>query len=342
MGLVGYGMAGRLVHTPLIKAAGLRVAVVATRDPERAAQARTDNPGVEIVDDHRALLARDDVAAVVLASPTGAHAAQALATIDRGLAVVVDKPLATGAHQAAHVVRAAQAAQVLLTVFQNRRYDPVQATLTEAVRAGRLGEIYRAELRWERWRPVPKDRWRESARAEDGGGLMLDLHSHLIDEAIQCFGPIATVWAEVHARTTLAEDDVVLVARHTGGTTSYLSASSVAAAPGPRVRVLGSRAAFVSDGIDGEPPLIAELGDKPGYAGWLQVGAHREPVPALASSQVDFYRQFAVALDSRDPADLPVDPWDAVRTLAVIDAARQSGRSGQVERVHDVRRTLPD
>ena len=318
MGLVGYGMAGRLVHTPLIKAAGLRVAVVATRDPERAAQARTDNPGVEIVDDHRALLARDDVAAVVLASPTGAHAAQALATIARGLAVVVDKPLATGAHQAAHVVRAAQAAQVLLTVFQNRRYDPVQATLTEAVRVGRLGEIYRAELRWERWRPVPKDRWRESARAEDGGGLMLDLHSHLIDEAIQCFGPIATVWAEVHARTTVAEDDVV------------------------RVRVLGSRAAFVSDGIDGEPPLFAELGDKPGYAGWLQVGAHREPVPALASNQVDFYRQFAVALDSRDPADLPVDPWDAVRTLAVIDAARQSGRSGQVERVHDVRRTLPD
>ena len=235
MGLVGYGMAGRLIHTPLINAAGLRVAVVATRDPERAAQARTDNPGVAIVDDHRALLARDDVDAVVLASPTGAHAAQALATIDRGLAVVVDKPLATGAHQAAHVVRAAQAAQVLLTVFQNRRYDPVQATLTEAVRAGRLGEIYRAELRWERWRPVPKDRWRESARAEDGGGLMLDLHSHLIDEAIQCFGPIATVWAEVHARTTVAEDDVVLVARHAGGTTSYLSASSVAAAPGPRI-----------------------------------------------------------------------------------------------------------
>ena len=91
MGLVGYGMAGRLVHTPLIKAAGLRVAVVATRDPERAAQARTDNPGVEIVDDHRALLARDDVAAVVLASPTGAHAAQALATLP-ALALAVDPP----------------------------------------------------------------------------------------------------------------------------------------------------------------------------------------------------------------------------------------------------------
>lgn len=331
--LAGYAFAGRLIHAPLIPAAGLDLAVVTTRDPERARQARADLPGVQVLPDLDAALALDDIDAVVLATPTGAHAEQALAAIARGIPVVVDKPLATDAAKAAGVVRTAQRAGVLLTVFQNRRFDPVQATLTDLIHRGGLGEVYRAEFRWERWRPVPKNRWRENASPADGGGILLDLGSHLIDQAITCFGPIASVWAEVHTRTTRADDDVVVVARHAGGVTSYLIASSVSAAPGPRVRVLGSAAAFLSDGLDGEPPTYAELGDQPGYAGWLVVGDRREPVASVGASQVDFYRALGAALLSGNAGDLPVDPWDGVHTLAVIDAARRSAATGQVARV---------
>lgn len=331
--LAGYAFAGRLMHAPLFPPAGLEVAVVTTRDPERAQQARADLPGVQVVPDLDAALALDGIDAVVLATPTGVHAEQALAAIARGIPVVVDKPLATDAATAAGVVRAARRAGVLLTVFQNRRFDPVSATLTDLVRRGGLGEVYRAEFRWERWRPIPKSRWRENASPADGGGILLDLGSHLIDQAITCFGPIASVWAEVHTRTTRADDDVVVVARHTGGVTSYLSTSSVSAAPGPRVRVLGSTGAFLSDGLEGEPATYAELEDEPGYAGWLVVDGHREPVPSVGTSQVDFYRALGAALVSGDAGDLPVDPWDAVQTLAVIDAARHSAATGQVAQV---------
>jgi predicted dehydrogenase len=124
-----------------------------------------------------------------------------------GVPVVVDKPLGTDATSARRLVEAAESAGVPLTVFQNRRWDAEQLTLLRLVADGELGEVLRFERRWERWRPVPKDRWRENASPEHGGGLLLDLHSHLVDSAVQLLGPVVTVYAEVAARTTPAEDD---------------------------------------------------------------------------------------------------------------------------------------
>jgi predicted dehydrogenase len=190
VGLVGYGMAGRTIHAPLLREAGLEVTVVATSDPGRRRELAEDLPGAEAVDTSADLLARADrVDVVVLASPTGVHVAQALEAIDAGLPVVVDKPLATDAAGALRVVEHAERAGVPLTVFQNRRWDAEQLTLRGLLEAGRLGEVFRFERRWERWRPHPKDRWKENAPAAEGGGLLLDLGSHLVDSAVQLFGP---------------------------------------------------------------------------------------------------------------------------------------------------------
>ena len=132
-----------------------------------------------------------------------------------------------------------------LTVFHNRRYDPEHATVARVVADGLVGTPFRYEMRWERWRPVPKDRWRENASASEGGGILLDLHSHLVDAAVQLFGPVTSVFATVDARTTRAEDDAFLVCRHTTGVVSHLGATSLSGAPGPRVRLLGTAAAYV-------------------------------------------------------------------------------------------------
>ena len=196
---------------------------------------------------------------------------------------------------------------------------------------GAIGDVYRAELRWERWRPEPKQRWREQADPEQGGGILLDLHSHLVDAAVQLFGEVETVYAEVHARTTNAEDDAFLACRHTSGVFSHLSATSVSGAPGPRVRVLGSRGAFVLNQFEAEPNIFPELRDEEGYAGWLYRGEDREPVARQQSHQADFYTAVAQALASEDPAgNMPVDPRDAVHTAAVIDAARVSAEGRRV------------
>lgn len=331
VGLAGYGMAGRDIHAPLLKEAGLDVVVVSTSNPERQAAVDQELPGAAVVSDLDGLLAVEGLDLVVLATPSGDHAAHALTVVEAGRPVVVDKPLAVDAEAALEVVDAAEQAGVPLTVFQNRRYDAEHATLAEVVRSGTIGDIYRAELRWERWRPVPKERWREQADPAQGGGILLDLHSHLVDAAVQLFGEVETVYAEVHARTTNADDDAFLACRHTSGVVSHLNATSVSGAPGPRVRVLGSRGAFLLNQFEHEPNIFADLRDEEGNAGWIYRGEEREPVARQKSHQADFYRAVARALESDDPtSNMPVDPRDAVHTAAVIDAARISAEGRRV------------
>ena len=334
VGLAGYGMAGREIHAPLLREAGLEVVAVSTSNPERQAAVEQEHPGAVVVPDLESLLAVEGLDLVVLATPSGDHAAHALRVIEAGLPVVVDKPLAVDSEAALEVVDAAEQAGVPLTVFQNRRYDAEHATLAEVVRSGAIGDVYRAELRWERWRPVPKERWREQADPARGGGILLDLHSHLVDAAVQLFGEVETVYAEVHARTTNAEDDAFLACRHTSGVFTHLNATSVSGAPGPRVRVLGSGGAFLLNQFEAEPNIFSDLRDDEGNAGWLYRGDEREPVARQQSRQADFYRAVAQALESDDPVgNMPVDPRDAVHTAAVIDAARVSAEGSRVVEV---------
>ena len=336
VGLAGFGSAGRGIHAPLLQQAGMAIAAVATADPHRVKQVHQDLPGAAVVADLDALLGVAGLDLIVLATPSGLHAGQARQCIDTGIAVVVDKPLATDATQAFGVVDAARAAGVPLTVFQNRRFDAEHVAARVTVRSGRLGEVFRHELRWERWRPTPKDRWRENASAADGGGILLDLHSHMIDAAVDLFGTIDTVYAEVAARTTAAEDDAFLACRHTSGVISHLGATSLSAAPGPRVRILGRSGAFLLNQFEDEGAHIyPDLADADaGHCGWIYEGERRTPVTRPAVGQVDFYRQVRAALATQDPqAAMPVDPYDAVHTLAVIDAARTSAAHGTVEQV---------
>jgi predicted dehydrogenase len=336
VGLAGFGSAGRGIHAPLLRQAGMTIAAVSTSDPQRAEQVRAEVPGARVVADLDALLAVAGLDLIVLATPSGLHAGQARQCIDAGIPVVVDKPLGTDSTQARGVVDAARAAAVALTVFQNRRFDAEHVAARETVASGRLGEVFRHEFRWERWRPAPKDRWRENAPAAGGGGILLDLHSHMIDAAVDLFGRIDSVYAEVAARSTAAEDDAFLACRHSRGVVSHLGATSLAAAPGPRVRILGRSGAFLlnqfeDDGADIYPDL-AHL--DAGQCGWIYKGTQRTPVARPAAGQVDFYRQVRRALGAQDPqAAMPVDPDDAVHTLAVIDAARLSAAQGSVVQV---------
>jgi predicted dehydrogenase len=331
VGLVGFGSAGRGIHAPLLRQAGLQVSAVVTSSPERVAAARAELPAANVVPDLESLLATaPDV--VVLASPSGVHADQALACVAAGIPVVVDKPLATDAASARRLVAAAEEAGVPLTVFQNRRWDGEHLALRALLEAGALGEVFRFERRWERWRPVPKDRWRENAPASDGGGLLLDLHTHLVDAAVDLLGPVTHVYAEIAARTTRAEDDAFLSVTHASGARSHLGALSLAAAPGPRTRVLGTSAAYVATSFEAEPTAFADLADLDAdHSGWLVRGSERTPVPRPHGQHWHFYADVAEALVSgRGQAAMPVQPADAVHVLAVLDAARLSAAERRV------------
>lgn len=327
VGIIGYGDAGRGIHARLLRAAGLRVTDVVTRDPERAAAAESDWAGVRVHPDVTTLLRRaGELDLLVIASPTGRHVEHALAAVDAGVRVVVDKPLGVDAASAREVVHAAERTGVGLTVFQNRRWDSEQLTLSRLLSEDVLGTVHRFERRWERWRPVPKDRWKENA-VGDGGGLLLDLGAHLVDSATQLFGPVSTVHAELRALTTPTEDDVFLALEHASGTVSHLWAGGLVGAPGPRTRVLGSAGAYLVTEFEGEPTPFAELHLGDGHEGWLVHGDQVTAVPRAPGGHVDFYR--AVARWVAGEADAPVDPWDAVRTAEVLDAARVASREGR-------------
>jgi len=178
--LVGYGLAGWWFHAPVLSAVkDISLDVVVTGSAERAAQVRGDHPDATVLPDVAALWGRSaDVDLVVLATPNRSHAPLALAALEAGLPVVVDKPLARGAEEGLTVVRAAEAAGLLLSVFHNRRWDADALTAARLLADGSLGSPQRLETRFERWRPQPGSGWRESADPRDGGGLLLDLGSH--------------------------------------------------------------------------------------------------------------------------------------------------------------------
>jgi len=329
--LVGYGSAGRQIHAPLLTAVGAAPGIVVTADPGRSRRAARELPGARIVPDLATAL-RAGPRLVVLASPSGVHADQALACVEAEVPVVVDKPLGVDARQAGRVVAAAARAGVALTVFQNRRWDPENLTLGRLLREERLGEVHRFERRWERWRPVPKDRWRENLPAAQGGGILLDLQTHLVDSAVDLFGPVVSVHAEIACRTTTAEDETFLSLLHACGVRSHLGATSVAGAPGPRTRVLGSRGAYVVTDFGDEQAAFDGFADLPGHCGWFVAGTERSAVPVEPGGHVDFYEAVLGALslptaEQRQSA-MPVSPADAVHVLRVLDAARAGARTG--------------
>lgn len=345
VGILGYGLAGQAFHAPFIATTpGLRLAMVVTTDQARGEQARRDYPGVQVVRDAAALWEPGAIDLCVITTPNRLHVPLAMAAIERGIACVVDKPFAPHGAEARALVYEARARRVLLTVFQNRRWDGDYLTLRRLVADGALGQVHRFESRFERWRPVPKGGWREVGTQGEAGGLLYDLGSHLIDQALVLFGPARTVYAELDRRRDgiLVDDDSFVAIGHASGVRSHLWMSAVAANQGPRFRVLGSRGAWVKEGMDVQEAALRD-GAVPGGPGWgvepeAQWGALHEGSDRLRMVRTEpghygaFYAGVARAL--REGAPPPVEPMDAVDVLYVIEAALQSARDRTVVGLH--------
>ncbi|MCC3771089.1 Gfo/Idh/MocA family oxidoreductase, partial [Streptomyces sp. UNOC14_S4] len=352
-GLIGYGLAGSVFHAPLIAATdGLVLDTVVTANPERQRQAAAEHPGVRTADTADALFARaDELDLVVIASPNRTHVPLARTALEAGLAVVVDKPLAATAAEAEALAELADERGLLLSAFQNRRWDNDFRTVERLVRDGALGEILRFESRFERWRPRPKGGWRESGDPAELGGLLYDLGSHVVDQALALFGPAATVYAEADVRRAGAEadDDTFIAVTHTNGVRSHLWVSATAAQLGPRFRVLGSEAGYVKYGLDPQEAALregrrptdedAEWGAEPESA-WGRVGAGEsprtgggEPVPTLPGDYPAYYAAIAAAL--RTGGTPPVTAREAAAALRVLEAARVSAAEGRTVRIEE-------
>ena len=339
VGLIGYGLAGVAFHAPLIATtAGLRLEAIVTANPERQAAAARHHPDARILPRADPLFSRQlPVDLIVIASPNRTHVPYATAAIDAGIATVVDKPFAATPDEGRTLVDAARRRNALLTVFQNRRWDGDFLTARRLVGEGALGQVHRFESRFERWRPEPRRTWREDGAPAEAGGLLYDLGSHLIDQAVALFGPVTTVYAELDCRRpgVVVDDDSFVALTHASGVRSQLWMSSVAAQAGPRLRVLGSLAAYTKYGLDvQEAALRAGARPGPGWGEelpehWGRLGTDEDarPVATEPGNYPAFYRLLEQAL--REGSAPPVDPEEAVRVLDVIEAAQKSAAEGR-------------
>ena len=342
VGLIGFGYAGQTLHAPLIRATpGLQLVAVGSSDPAKVRAAL--GPAVAVCPP-QALAAWPGLDLVVIAAPNDQHHGLALAALQAGRHVLIDKPLALDASQAEALVVAAERAQRLLSVFHNRRWDSDFLTLQRLLREGALGRVVALESHFDRYRPQVRRRWREGAGP--GAGLWLDLGPHLIDQALQLFGRPGTIWLD-RARLrdgALADDWFHARLRWTEGPHAglrvSLQASMLAARPGPRFTVHGSAGSFTVDGLDPQEAALkagATSADLLG-ADWGRdercatlwrgdgVDAVAQALPLVNGAYPAFYAALRDAL--RGLGSNPVSPADALAVQTLLDAGARSAKTG--------------
>lgn len=330
--LIGFGMAGKVFHAPLLSSTqGLHLHTVVSSD---AAKVRASYPTVEVRAEAATAFADPCIDLVVIASPNATHAPLALAALAQGKHVVVDKPFALDPAQARKMVDAAISAKRLLSVFHNRRWDADFLTLRALVESGVLGKVVEFHSHFDRYRPSVADRWRE--RDEPGAGVLFDLGPHLVDQALQLFGPPEAVSADLAAQRQGARvDDYFQVTLRYPRLRVVLHAGALVAASSLRFAVHGTSASFVKHGIDPQEAAL-KRGDSPGAPGWgrdptpgrLHVPRLEqvdvEDVAGAAGDYLQFYRQMEAAM--RGSGAPPVTPQDALQVTQLLELARQSAR----------------
>ena len=326
VGVIGYGLAGRAFHAPYVRATpDMALRAIVTREP---AKVLADLPDMRVVPDVAALLAEPDIDLVVVASPDALHAEHAIAALEAGKHVLIDKPFATSLADARRITAAGEAAGKQVTVFQNRRWDADFRTLRQLIADGALGEIVQFESHFDRWRPTPTGRWKEARK----GGVWLDLGPHLVDQAVVLFGRPEGISLDLATMRDGAPSPdyfhaVLRYERHR----VILHATKLAAQHGLRFAVHGARASWIKHGSDpqeaatlaGHAPEGEDWGVDP-IDGTLTLGENGAVSP-IRNERGD-YRLFwqALARAIRGEDANPVPATEAITVMEVLDAGLRS------------------
>ncbi|MEY4663027.1 MAG: hypothetical protein RLZZ239_1500, partial [Pseudomonadota bacterium] len=247
VGLLGFGFASATFHAPLIAAVpGLQLTAISSSRPH---DVHTAWPQVSVCDSAEQLIARDDIDLVVVATPNNTHAPLAKLALLAGKHVVVDKPFTLNVREAQELIALAGQQDRLLSVFQNRRWDSDFMSVRAVLKRGTLGRVVHFESHFDRFRPVVPQRWRDSG--EPGSGLWFDLGPHLLDQALQLFGPPQTLtldWAR--QRDNSKADDWFHAVLHYDAMRVVLHASALTAQVAPRFTVHGTQGSLIKFGLD--------------------------------------------------------------------------------------------
>jgi scyllo-inositol 2-dehydrogenase (NADP+) len=331
-------MASRVFHAPLIHAnAYLRLTHIAQRHGDEAGKAY---PNAKVVRDVDALLAEDSVSLVVVATPNPSHHEIAARSLRAGKHVVVDKPFTVTTSEADDLLALSRKTSRVLSVFQNRRWDGDFLTVKQILDRRILGRVAECESRFDRFRPsVNLNAWRE--QPAPGSGVLYDLGSHLIDQAVVLFGRPTGIYAEVRRqRDGAAADDSFEVHLEYPQLKVTLQASSLVCEPSPRFVLYGTDGSYLKYGLDpqeealknGRSPTPPHWGSEPealwGTHSRCEGGLERSKYPTLEGCYPEYYSNVARAIHGQE--DLVVQPEQSREVIRLIELAQQSNQEKRV------------
>jgi scyllo-inositol 2-dehydrogenase (NADP+) len=333
-GIVGFGLAGRHFHAPLLQAANIEIAAVVSSQREAIQQAL---PGSLALASAEELFVRRDIDLVVIATPNHLHQPQARAALEAGKHVVIDKPMCVHAAECDELIELARRQGRMLTAFQNRRWDADFLTIQRLVADGKLGELVEFHARWDRYRPTVVDRWRE--QDGPGSGVLYDLGAHLIDQVLVLLGMPDWIHADVSTqRPGGRTDDSFAIQMSVRGVRVCLGASMMVADGGARYRIHGKKGSYIKYGLDvqesqlraGMPANDARFGVEPeSQWGRLTQGAtgQSELVFAEGGRWIEFYARARACIENG--SEPPVSAESARDVIRVMEAALESSLTGR-------------
>jgi predicted dehydrogenase len=337
VGIIGYGMATKVFHRPLIESVeGLKIRGVF----RRSAAEQIDVPLVTRLED---LLALPDLQLAVITTPNESHFPLAKACLNAGKAVVLDKPFTVTACEGEELVALAKEKGLLLTVFHNRRYDGDFLVIQQLLRDATLGRLVSLESTFDRFRPeLRANAWREGS--QPGAGILYDLGPHLIDQALVLFGKPQAVFALVRIeRDGGVVDDAFDLNLYFDGVKVLLRASMLAPVPRPRFLLQGAKGSYVKYDLDeqerllksGARPLDPNWNKAQNQPGKLVVQRDHEVVTSELPTPLGEYRRFYLnvrdTLLGKSALDIPAEA--GVESVRIIEAAFASSRTRQVIRL---------
>lgn len=339
VGVVGFGLAGRVFHAPLVSSVeGLELAAVVERSTSNAAQLY---PGITTYRSVEELLADRSIPLVVVATPNSTHYSLAMQALGAGKHVIVDKPMAMTTDEIAQMMELAGGVGLQCIPFHNRRWDNDFQTIQKVIREGSLGHLNFVASSFDRWRPGRSTRaWKEETTE---GGLLLDIGTHLADQALTLFGLPDSISAEIRMERDCdgAPDAFTLRLHYFSSLIVTLSANCLSSLARPRFHLRGTRGNYWKWGLDPQEEALgkiaridsADWGIEPESAqGTLSVDTEGRLVESRMESVRGDYRKFYVGVrdavlgNGPAPVPAPVQSLDAWRTARLLEWARESAQ----------------
>ena len=339
VGLVGYGLAGKVFHAPFVTAVeGLELAAIVERSSRNAEAAY---PGITTYPTLEAMLSDQSLELIVIGTPNSTHVPLATEALKAGRHVVVDKPVAATSAELTDLISLATAQGKFLIPFHNRRWDSDFQTLHKLIHEGSVGDVVSLESTFDRWRPLrTTGSWKEVGGY--GNGLLLDIGTHVVDQALVLFGQPEAVSAEILTeRQGSKANDSFTIRLHYPGKVVTVSANCLSAFPKPRFTLRGTKGGFLKWGLDPQETLLkanyraittggSNWAEEPAAKwGTLNIDAGDEhntvvthPVKPVPSDYRQYYAGVRDAI--RGKSAPPVLATEALEVAKILEYAEQS------------------